>query len=187
MYTYNARAHTIVQRYVKFLECARDDAADRKKNLALSRCRGFWTMGQWDSGTMGRRGQQGRKTILTVSMSHGLIVVFFGRWDDGTVGRWDVAADRKKNYSHCLIVSLSWFLDDGMMGQWDYATLRPTNKLARPSALLSERTVRQGEPLRTFVRSPREKISHCLNVSWSHGLTVVVFGRWENGSMGLWE
>ena len=122
-----------------------DVAADRRKKFShclifpLSRCRCFWTM---------------------------------GRWDDGTMGRWDVAADRKKKFSHCPIFPfshcLSWTMglwDYEMMGRsgrrkeklfpfshfpifplslfLDYATSRPTNNLARPSALRSpERTVR---------------------------------------------
>ena len=148
MYTYNARAHTIVQRYVKFLECARDDAADRKK------------------------------------ISHGLAVVVFGRWDSGTMGVWDYAADRKKN-SHGLMVSWSLFLDYETVGQWDDGTSRPTNKHSVAdttpftfhfSLFTFLRTHRSpgGAPpnVRSFVRQERK----FLIVSLSHCLMVVVFG-----------
>ena len=54
------------------------------------------------------------------SLSHCLIVVFLGLWDYGTVGLWDVAANRKKNFSRCLIVSFSHCL---FFGKWDYVTM----------------------------------------------------------------
>ena len=58
------------------------------------------------------------------SLSHCLIVVFFGLWDYGTVGLWDVAADRKKfSLSHFLIVSSS-FLDYGTVGLCDVAATK---------------------------------------------------------------
>ena len=105
-----------------------------QKPFSLSRCL-FWTMGLWDSGTMGRRDRREEKLF---SLSHRLIfsLSFFwtmGLWDSGTMRRCghQLKSRAKRTLPFTFHLSLFTF----------------------QFVVVPERTVRQGEPLRTFVRS----------------------------------
>ena len=103
------------------------------------------------------------KAFLVVSLSHRRLSWTMGLWDGGTMGRRGQQEEKLFSLSHCLIFSLSFFwkmglCDDGTMGrrghQLNLARSAPyLSVFTFHFSLPSERTVRQGEPLRTFVRS----------------------------------
>ena len=137
-----------------------------QKPFSLSRCLIVVFFGKWDYGTVGlcdvaADGKKNFSHCLIVSFSHCRLFWTMGLWDYGTMGRRGRQKEKLFSLSHFPIFSLSSFLDNGTLRRWDYGTSRPPIKLCAKRTLpftfqfvvVPERTVREGEPLRTFVRS----------------------------------